>query len=69
MEIAKKYNLSATQLAIAFVKSRWFVKSTIIGATTLAQLQENIDSVNVVLDKEIFAEIDAIHTRYPNPAP
>ncbi|MFN7526791.1 MAG: aldo/keto reductase, partial [Dolichospermum sp.] len=52
-----------------FVKSRWFVKSTIIGATTLAQLQENIDSVNVVLDQEIFAEIDAIHTRYPNPAP
>ncbi|OBQ35750.1 MAG: aldo/keto reductase [Anabaena sp. CRKS33] len=69
VEIAKKYNLSPAKLAIAFVKSRWFVKSTIIGATTLAQLQENIDSVNVVLDQEIFAEIDAIHTRYPNPAP
>ena len=69
VELAKKYNLTPAKLAIAFVKSRWFVKSTIIGATTLAQLQENIDSVNVVLDQEIFAEIDAIHTRYPNPAP
>ncbi|MBD2138400.1 NADP(H)-dependent aldo-keto reductase [Anabaena sp. FACHB-1237] len=69
VEVAKKYNISPAQLAIAFVKSRWFVKSTIIGATTLAQLQENIGSVNVVLDKEILAELDAVHTRYPNPAP
>ncbi len=45
------------------------MKSTIIGATTLLQLQENIDSVNVVLEKEVFAELDAIHNRYPNPAP
>ena len=51
------------------MKSRWFVKSTIIGATNLQQLQENIDSVNVVLDKQVLEEIDAIHTRYPNPAP
>ncbi|MCM0594319.1 MAG: NADP(H)-dependent aldo-keto reductase [Gloeotrichia echinulata IR180] len=69
VEIAKKYNLTPAQLAIAFVRSRWFVKSTIIGATSLAQLQENIDSANVVLDKDILAEIDAVNTRYPNPAP
>lgn len=69
VEIAKKHNLTPSQLAISFVKSRWFVKSTIIGATNLQQLQENIDSVNVVLDKQVLEEIDAIHTRYPNPAP
>jgi aryl-alcohol dehydrogenase-like predicted oxidoreductase len=46
-----------------------FVKSTIIGATTLVQLPENIDSVNVVLETEVLAELDAIHPRYPLPAP
>ncbi|OCQ99070.1 NADP(H)-dependent aldo-keto reductase [Nostoc sp. MBR 210] len=69
IEIAQRYQLSPAQLAIAFVRSRWFVASTIIGATTLEQLKENIDSINVVLDKEILAEIDAVHTQYPNPAP
>lgn len=68
-DIAQRYNLTPAQLAIAFVRSRWFVTSTIIGATTLAQLQENLDSLNVVLDDEILAEIEAVHHRYPNPAP
>ncbi|WP_427162096.1 NADP(H)-dependent aldo-keto reductase [Aliinostoc sp. HNIBRCY26] len=69
VEIAKRHQLSPAQLAIAFVRSRWFVASTIIGATTLEQLKENIDSINVVLDQDILAELDAVHTRYPNPAP
>ncbi|MFQ4141288.1 NADP(H)-dependent aldo-keto reductase [Chlorogloeopsis sp. ULAP02] len=69
VKIAKKYNLKPAQLAIAFVQSRWFVSSTIIGATTLEQLQENLGSLNVVLDKEILAELDLVHTRYPNSAP
>lgn len=68
-EIARKYNLKPAQLAIAFVRSRWFVSSTIIGATSLEQLQENIDSVNLILDQEILVELDTVHTRYPNPAP
>jgi aryl-alcohol dehydrogenase-like predicted oxidoreductase len=69
VKIARKYNLKPAQLALAFVQSRWFVTSTIIGATTLEQLQENIDSVNVSLTSEILAELDAVHTHYPNPAP
>jgi aryl-alcohol dehydrogenase (NADP+) len=69
VEISQRHQLSPAQLAIAFVRSRWFVASTIIGATTLEQLKENIDSINVILDKEILAEIDAVHTQYPNPAP
>jgi len=69
VEIARKYNLSPTQMALAFVRSRWFVTSTIIGATTLEQLRENLGSVDVQLSPEILEEIDKIHALYPNPTP
>ncbi|MBD2456032.1 NADP(H)-dependent aldo-keto reductase [Nostoc sp. FACHB-87] len=69
VELAKRHQLSPAQLALAFVRSRWFVTSTIIGATTLEQLKENIDSANVVLSKEILAELDEINLQHPNPAP
>lgn len=68
-KLAKSHGLTPTQLALAFVKSRWFVKSTIIGATTRAQLEENIKSFELTLSPEVFAQIEAIHARYPNPAP
>ena len=55
-------------MAIAFVRSRWFVASTIIGATSLGQLKENIDVVGVELPESVLREIDAIHQRNPNPA-
>ncbi len=67
--IAAKHNLSPTALALAFVRQRWFVASTIIGATSLDQLKENIASLQITLSPEILAEIDAVHSRYPNPAP
>ena len=51
------------------MRSRWFVPSTIIGATTLEQLKENLESVNVVLDKDILEELDIVHAQSPNPAP
>ncbi|MGK7926318.1 MAG: aldo/keto reductase [Spirulina sp.] len=69
VEIARQYNLSPAQMALAFVRSRWFVTSTIIGATTMKQLQENIDSIDIELSQEIVTEIDKIQTRYPNPTP
>lgn len=69
VEIAQRHNLKPAQLALAFVRSRWFVASTIIGATTVEQLQENLESLDVFLDKEILAEIDAVNARYPSPAP
>jgi aryl-alcohol dehydrogenase-like predicted oxidoreductase len=67
--LAQRYHLSPATLAIAFARSRWFVASTIIGGTTLEHLKENLDSLKVELSPEILAEIDAIHARYPNPAP
>lgn len=69
VEIARAHNLKPAVLALAFVRSRWFVTSTIIGATTLEQLRENLDSTQVDLDETILAEIDAVNLRYPSPAP
>lgn len=69
VEIAGKYQLSPAKMALAFVRSRWFVTGTIIGATTLEQLKENLESVEVVLNQEILADLEAVHARYPNPAP
>ncbi len=68
-EVAKRHNLSPTALALAFVRSRWFVSSTIIGATTLDQLRENIDSIKVDLTPDILKDIEEVYTQYPNPAP
>ncbi|GEQ84660.1 aldo/keto reductase [Patiriisocius marinistellae] len=68
-EIAKKHNLSLTQLALAFVNDRPFVTSNIIGATNLEQLSENINSINVQLSSQILEEIEKVHTAMPNPAP
>jgi aryl-alcohol dehydrogenase-like predicted oxidoreductase len=69
VELAKRHGLTPTQLALAFVNTRPFTTSTLIGATSMAQLKENIDSVNIDLSDEIMAEIEALHERQPNPAP
>lgn len=69
VEIAHKHNLTPAQLALAFVRSRWFVTSTIIGATTMGQLKENLSSLEVTLEPDILAAIDRVYTRYPNPTP
>ena len=68
-EIAIKHNLSLTQMALAFVNSRSFVTSNIIGASKLSQLKENIESINIELNDEILTEIESIHNSIPNPAP
>lgn len=67
--IAAEHKLTLTQLSLAFVTDRPFVTSNIIGATTMAQLKENIDTAAITLSAEILAEIDAVHNRIPNPAP
>jgi aryl-alcohol dehydrogenase (NADP+) len=69
VELARKYNVSPAVLALAFVRSRWFVASTIIGATTLEQLRENLSSLDVEITPEMLEDINDIHNRYPNPAP
>ncbi len=69
VEIAHRHGLTPTQLALAYVRTRWFVASTIIGATSPAQLEENLSCVDIQLSSEIIGEIDAVHQKYPNPAP
>ncbi|MDW3095913.1 MAG: NADP(H)-dependent aldo-keto reductase [Gammaproteobacteria bacterium] len=67
--LAKKNGLSATQMALAYVNSRPFLSSNIIGATSVDQLAENIDSINVTLSSEVVEGIEAIHRQIPNPSP
>ena len=68
-KIAKKYDMSLTHLALAFVNTRPFVTSNIIGATTMGQLKENIDSINTRMSDDILEEINEVHLSQPNPAP
>ncbi len=68
-KIAVDAGLDMAQMALAFVNSRSFVTSNIIGATSIEQLKSNIDSVDVHLSDEVLAAIEAVHTRQPNPSP
>ncbi|HEY0286190.1 MAG TPA: NADP(H)-dependent aldo-keto reductase [Pseudomonas sp.] len=67
--LAHEHGLDPAQMALAFVTSRPFVTSNIIGATTLEQLESNLASFDLVLSDEVLAGIDAIHKDQPNPAP
>lgn len=68
-QLAEQHGLSLTQLSLAFIKQQFFVTSTIIGATNLDQLKENIDAFDVNLSEEVLKGIEAIHKQQPNPAP
>ena len=68
-KLSKENNMTMVQLAQAFVNSRPFVTSNIIGATTMDQLKENIDSTKIELTEEIIEKINLIHNNNPNPAP
>jgi aryl-alcohol dehydrogenase-like predicted oxidoreductase len=69
VKLADELQISPARLALAFVRSRWFVKSTIIGATKRAQLEENLSSLELSLSADVIARIDEIQSRFPNPAP
>lgn len=69
VELARNRGLSPAQMALAYINSRPFLTSNIIGATTLAQLDENIDSVNLHLDAEVIRKIETIHQAMPTPCP
>lgn len=67
--LAREHGLSPVQMALAFINQQPFVTSNIIGATSLAQLHENMSSINVTLDDNLLKAIEAIHVQHPNPAP
>jgi aryl-alcohol dehydrogenase-like predicted oxidoreductase len=69
VELSRQHNLTPTQLALGFTYNKWCVASTIIGATSMDQLRENLEVDQVQLDAEVLAEIERIHLHFPNPAP
>jgi aryl-alcohol dehydrogenase-like predicted oxidoreductase len=66
--VARERGVTLVQLALGYVKSRWFVGATLIGATTMAQLTEDIAAAQFTLDAETLAAIAAVQLRYPGPA-
>ncbi len=69
VDLAREHNLDPAQMALAYVNSRRFVTSNIIGATNLEQLKSNILSDGLELNDSVLAGIEDIHNADPNPAP
>jgi len=69
LKIAQENNMSLTQMALAYINTRPFITSTIIGATTLDQLKENINSPKFEITEEMEKAIEAVQNEIPNPAP
>lgn len=67
MQIAKKHDMSMTQLALAWCYTRWFIASTIIGATSIEQLKYDIDAYSIKLSDDIVKEINEVHADFMNP--
>eukprot|EP00238_Polyblepharides_amylifera_P007840 CAMPEP_0196575914 /NCGR_PEP_ID=MMETSP1081-20130531/5299_1 /TAXON_ID=36882 /ORGANISM="Pyramimonas amylifera, Strain CCMP720" /LENGTH=331 /DNA_ID=CAMNT_0041894371 /DNA_START=238 /DNA_END=1233 /DNA_ORIENTATION=- len=67
-KVAEKHGLTPSTLALAFVKSRWFVTSTIIGATKMDQLKENMEAFSVELSEEVLADVNAVFKKFRDPA-
>ena len=67
--LARAHGLDPAQMAIAFVASRPFVTATIVGATTLDQLAQDIGALDLALAPEVLTGIEAIHADNPNPCP
>ncbi len=68
-ELARDHGISPAQLALAFVNMQPFVRSNLVGATSLEQLRENLESVEITLSPEILEGISGIHREFSNPAP
>lgn len=69
VSLANNYKLDPAQMALAYVNSRPFLTSTVIGATTMQQLKMNIDSIKTELSAEVLDAIETIHLDHPNPSP
>jgi len=67
--LAREHGLDPAQMALGYVHSRPFLASTLVGATSMAQLAANIASIDLVLSPEVVAGIEAIHSTTPNPCP
>ncbi|MBI4938321.1 MAG: aldo/keto reductase [Nitrosomonadales bacterium] len=69
VRIAKEAGLAPATMALAFARTRWFTGSVLLGATSLAQLNENLGSAEIMLSAEVLEQIEVVHKLFPNPAP
>ncbi len=69
VNLARHHDLDPAQAALAYVNSRPFLTSNIIGATTLRQLRSNLASIDLALPADVLEGFERIHDEYPNPAP
>lgn len=69
LQVAQDFGLTLTELSLAFIAQQPFVTSTIIGATNLEQLQENINTIQVELTPTILQAIEEVQNSIPDPAP
>ena len=69
VRIAQQAGINPAGMALAYARTRWFTGSVILGATTLAQLEENLASSELALSAETLEQIEAVHKLYPDPAP
>lgn len=67
--IADKHGLDLVKMSLAFIRQQSFVVSTIIGATKMSQLKQNIESINLTLSDEVLKELEGVHELFPFPAP
>ena len=68
-QIAQKNELTLTQMALAFIRQQFFTISTIVGATSLKQLKENIETTQISLTPNVIDAINEVQDLYPNPSP
>ncbi len=68
VQVARGAGLDPARMALAFVRSRPFVGATILGATSVPQLERNIASASLALGDDVLRAIDAVHVRYPSPS-
>ena len=68
-KICEKHNLNMTQMSIKFCEIQQFMTSVIIGATTMGQLKENVESINIEFTDEMMDRVNEIHNNNPNPSP
>ncbi|MGD8569505.1 MAG: NADP(H)-dependent aldo-keto reductase [Gammaproteobacteria bacterium] len=69
VDIANRHGLDPAQMALAYVNSRSFLTSNIIGATNLEQLKTDIASIDVKLSDDMLDDIEKVHQDIPNPCP
>lgn len=69
VDLAKQHGIDPALMSLAYINQQPFLTSNIIGVTTVEQLQLNIQSISTELSGELLEDIEAIHQRYPNPAP